>query len=868
MRLFGKKSKPRLITFLSKTYDPGQIDGQLSMFAKAPNAIQVQVTKPLDLARCGRITVDGVDISKPTQVLIPMSPLPILMIPVGEVAVEYDSEYTVRCEGFYDFDGNRMDETSFQFKTKPKPAVGEGYAAHDTVALEAAREGMVLLKNEEGLLPLRSNSVLNVFGAAQNMFRLTAWGAGLINPRQKPSFIQAVQDHSFFSLNPALRALYANRQEQVPSDEMLEGAKALNDTAIILLTRGSGENLDNRPIKGEYYLTDTEMEMIEAVTSVFDKTVLILNTGYPIDLQWLKKYPISSILYTGFPGMLGAYALIEILDGRTNPSGKLPDTWSWDYYDAPTSKNFINFTEEDIVPMEAQKAAKLYYEEDIYIGYRYFDTFHQDVAFGFGHGLSYTNFEVLCQTCSRNGQLITIDLSVTNTGTTAGKETVQVYVHAPDGKLEKPERVLAAFEKTRLLAPGETQQLHIEIEPREFASYDEENATWIVEAGSYRVDLGNSLTASQPVYSFELEQTVTLQQCQHLGAPVEAFNRLTKDNPVIDGHNSRLLEYQSDFGKHGKKIAYQQAELAGYSGRKITFEMLKNDPGLLNHFVAQMSDKELCRLNVCGGANWAPWQDGTAGRISSLKKYKMPFFVMSDGNAGVNIKKPNIGFPSSNTVCATFNKELAYAVGKVIAEESLENGIRLNLGPAMNIHRNILNGRHPEYFSEDPYLAGVMAGHHGKGLEENGVSCCYKHFCANNSETVRKASESVVSERALREIYFKVFEVAFAVHQPDSVMTSYNSVNGIYPAENPELLNQLLRDEFSFEGFIMTDWNTYDTVDPVAMAAAGNALITPGGKNNQFVKPLVRAVRENRLSRGVLQSNVRSIIRVMLSRIG
>lgn len=861
----SKKRKSMVITIMAKTYEIDKVDSQLAFFSKSVNGLQLLLTKPLQEG-IGKATVDGKEISRGEIFKIPISPFLFWILPVGEVAREYGKSYTVKLEGFIDINSNPLKTKIFRFKTNPQRKPDEKYEAHDSIALNAAREGIVLLKNDQGILPLTPNATLNIFGAAQNQFRSSAWGAGAINPRWSPNFWQAVRDHSSFKANAELKELYAFGQEIILSEEILQRAKAQNDTAIIMLTRPSGENLDNKPIKGEYYLTDQETEMIDAVCAVFEKTVAILNTGYPIDMRWTQKYNIQSILYTGFPGMLGTYALMEILDGRTNPSGKLPDTWSWDYYDAPTSKNFINFQEGEDVPVEFQKAVKLYYEEDIYVGYRYFDTFQKDTAYCFGHGLSYTNFGIVCDACSYDDEKLSLAITVTNTGKAAGKEVAQVYVHTPDGELEKPERVLVAFEKTRLLTPGDSQNIHIEIEKKRFGSYATENANWILEGGSYRVYCGNSLKTSQQVFNFELPGTETLKTCQSCGAPVEKLELLTKTKPEVQGNQSGIFEYSNTFGKHGKKKIFDKPQLPKYTGKRITFDHLKQNPSLLDAFVAQMTDEELCRLSVCGGANWAPWQDGTAGRVVPLKKYKLPIFVMSDGNAGVNIKKPNIGFPSSNTICATFNKEIAYSVGQAIAEESIENGIHLNLGPAMNIHRNILNGRHPEYFSEDPYLAGTMAGYQGKGLEENGVSSCYKHFCGNNSETVRKACESIVSERALREIYFKVFECAFDIHQPDTIMTSYNSVNGIYPAENPELLNDLLRKEFGFEGFFMTDWDSYQTVDSVNIIAAGNSFITPGGMNNKHVKPLVEAVKKGTLSRGVLEDNIQHMMRVMLKR--
>lgn len=278
-----------------------------------------------------------------------------------------------------------------------------------------------------------------------------------------------------------------------------------------------------------------------------------------------------------------------------------------------------------------------------------------------------------------------------------------------------------------------------------------------------------------------------------------------------------------------------------------------------------MTDDELCTLNVCGGANWyLPWQDGCAGKSAALKKYQLPQIKVSDGNTGLNLRKPNIGFPSSTVIAATFNKDLAYRVGRVIGEESRENGIAVNLGPGMNIHRNILNGRHPEYFSEDPLLAATLAGFHGKGLSDAGVGCTYKHLFCNNSDTSRKGSHSIVSERAMREIYYRVFELAMKIQMPDCVMTSYNCVNGIYPAENADVLQQLVRGEWGFDGFIMTDWGTYDTVDPVEMVKAGNCWLTEG--NGKYKKILLQAVKEGRLRRSVLEYNVRHLIALIMKR--
>jgi beta-glucosidase len=287
---------------------------------------------------------------------------------------------------------------------------------------------------------------------------------------------------------------------------------------------------------------------------------------------------------------------------------------------------------------------------------------------------------------------------------------------------------------------------------------------------------------------------------------------------------------------------------------------------LLGSFVRQLSIEELARLSICASHGWGMNQQGEAGRVYLLAKYDMKDFVVADGNNGVKIKKPNIGMPCSSVVCASFNPDLAYAVGKVIAEEAKENGVHLILAPGMNIHRNPLNGRHPEYFSEDPYLAGVMAGHHSKGLEENGISSCLKHTVANNCESVRKRNHSLLTERAMREIYLKAFEVAIQVHQPDAIMTGYNAANGVYTAEDEEMIQGVFREEFGFSGFVMTDWNSYDTADLVEAVQSGNCWLTPGSYDDKYVTPIIQGVKDGRIDRARLEKNIYYLFRVMLKR--
>lgn len=841
-----------------------KIQGRYTAFERMEWPLTLRLSQPIAEDGYGKITVNGVEIPKGKQfhmnVIVSMD---LLTVPVGSVANEYDKEYTMVASGFVGKDGTPFPTTTMKFRTEKRRTKEEpyAYAAHDEAAMQAAREGMVLLQNKNNVLPLAPDSTLNLFGRGQYVFYNTPTGASLINPRWQANFHQSIEEHSSFKVNREISGLYKTLQSVVPSKEQLEAAKKQSDTAVIILSRVAGEFADNRPEKGFYYLTDEERDMIKAVSAAFSKTVAILNTGYPIELRWVEEYGIDAVIYTGFAGMCAGYALMELLDGRANFSGKLPDTFAYDYDDYPCAHNFPNLTAEEHQPGERELGVRLFYAEDIYVGYRYFDSFDKGVAYGFGHGESYTSFDIASSAPSWDGETVSIEAEVTNTGTRCGKEVVQLYMQSPDGRLEKPRRVLCAFEKTVELAPGESQKLKLNADKSVFSSYDEAASAFVLERGEYALWLGNSLKNAEKAGGFALAEEITVQKVTPVARPVEKLTVLTKENSEIKAQ-SEIVDVEKRIPVCAERAVYAPASLPAYSGKRLIFDDVKKDEKRLEAFVAQMSDKELCRLNVCGGANWyLPWQNGTAGKLRNIRKYKFPTFTVSDGNSGINIKKPNIGFPSSTCIAAAFNKEIAYNVGKIIAEESKENGIQLNLGPGMNIHRNILNGRHPEYFSEDPFLAGTLAGMQGKGLEENGCGCTYKHMFCNNADTSRKTSHSVVSERALREIYFKVFITAMSVHMPSAIMTSYNVLNGIYPAEDATLLQTLIREEWGFDGIIMTDWGTYDTVDAVEMTKAGNCWLTEGG--GKYVKQLYAALKSGSLSRNVLENNVLHLMRTL-----
>lgn len=850
-------------SLMQKTVNLEQVEGKWSAFVKVPYALPVKSSKPIADDGYGKVTVNGIEISKGKTFFVDsIVKMNCMLLPVGEVAREFDREYSIKLSGFKATDGSLFNTQSFKFKTLPRREKSDNYIVHDGIALRAARESMVLLKNEEGTLPLKEYSILNCFGGAQYMHRNTATGASLINPRWQADFHQGVKEHSNFSVNEEVSSIYYNLKDTLPTDILMRNARRKSDIALIFISRSSGEFHDNRPIKGGYYLTDDEEKMIATVSKVFEKTVAIINTGYPIDVRWLEKYNIKSALYIGYAGMLSGYALAEILDGRANPSAKLTDTWPLDYYDNPSSKNFINLKEDDKNIGEKEKGVHLYYEEDIYVGYRYFDTFEKPVAYTFGHGLSFTSFSLQSEVETADIDEVRVNVTVTNTGNSDGKEVVQLYIAPPSGRLEKPKRVFSSFDKTKKIVPKTQEVLTLETTTMNFTSFDEETSSFTLEKGEYGIYIGNSLKNAEKISSFTIEKDIVVLKQNSINPSIEDFHKLTREKPFVN-EDSSLVDAKDAIKVPAFRPVYNPKELKQYKGKKIKFNDLIQDERLLDDFVSQLSISELCRLNVSKGANWyMPWQDGSAGSTAPIKKYKIPSIKVSDGNSGVNIKTPNVGFPCTTNIASTFNRALVYEIGKAIGKESKENGINVNLGPAMNIHRNILNGRHPEYFSEDPILTGIMAGYQAMGLKMMGVGSTYKHLFCNNSDTSRKLSHSIVSERAMREIYYRQFQMAFSIQHPSCVMTSYNAVNGIYPSENADVLQKLVREEWGFSGMIMTDWGSYDTIDPVEMVKAGTCWLTEGGK--KYVKILENAAREGKLSKAILQDNVKYVMKLIV----
>lgn len=792
----------------------------------------------------------------------------ILIIYLRGYLTEYDSSADICIEDFSSISGQKMDSTHFKVLVGPRRNTQSKYAENDAVALKAACESIVLLKNEDDTLPIKKNKILNFFGKGYSEYRNCAVGAARINPRIYRSIKQAVEETSDFTINKSLDDFYKVPNNRLPASEVLIKAKSDNDLAIIVFTRGSGENIDNRPIKGEYYLSDEEDKLLEAVTDFFSKTVVVLNTGYPIDVSFLDKYKIDACIYTGFGGMFATDALIEVLSGKTNPSAKLPDTWPMDYFDSPSSKNFLNFKENQKVLQTDDKLwSQICYEEGIYVGYRYFSSFGVPVAFPFGYGLSYSTFSKDIVEFKETEKGFELSVKVTNTGEYQGKETVQIYLKKSDSILQQANIELVEFSKSGLLKVGESEVLNLFVPINRLASFDESTSSWVISLGEYGFYLGENCSDLKKIGTRYFDRSVTIKKCLPVVRAPFDFEELSVRNKDDFEFGKKTFTSTEPLVLKNDNIPTLNEE-SNTIRSNLKFRDVLERPYLAEEFVSQLTNEQLCRLNVCWNSSvWSMNIKGIAGRISGMEEYGIPEYLLTDGNSGVHVKTPNIGFPASGTISASFDKELMYQVGCVLANEALEYEIDCILGPGMNLHRNLLNGRHAEYFSEDPLLSGIMAGYQVKGLQDSGVSACIKHVIANNCEAVRKRSNSIISQRALRELYIRSYEYSFEIDLADTLMTGYNAINGVFCDENFELLELVFHKELGFDGFVMSDWNSYDTSDIVTMVKAGVSLLTPGTDDDKYITPLLQALNEGRISRKELIRNVLRIINVEVKRI-
>ena len=765
----------------------------------------------------------------------------------------------------------------------------EKYAA---LARQAVAEGCVLLENEGQALPLRDGERVAVFGRmAFHYYKSGLGSGGLVNTRYVVGILDALKECEGVHLDEKLMGIYEDWIKENPYDEgqgwgrvpwcqkemdvteeMLDCARR-NDVSLVVIGRTAGEDQDNNAKAGSYCLTETEEDMIRRVCEVSERTVVVLNVGNIIDMSWVEKYRPQAVLYVWQGGQEGGNGVADVLTGKVCACGKLTDTIAADIKDYPSTENFGD-------------PFKNYYKEDIYVGYRYFETFAKDkVLYPFGYGLSYTTFETRAEILKNTGDEITVSVTVSNTGEVRGKEVVQVYVKVPQGKLGNPARKLIGFAKTKELAPGEQEEVCIVIQKYDMASYDDSGVTghkscYVLEEGTYEIFVGSDVRSAVSVGCYEEEFRV-IEELEEAYAPVEKFQRMkavllpdgtyqavTEDVPIrtIDPQERRANEMPETYVYTGDK-GYKLVDVLD---KKVSME----------EFIAQISEEDLIAIfrgeGMCSPKVTAGTAAAFGGVTDGLTALGIPVGCCSDGPSGIRMDCGTKAFslPNGTSFGCTFNVELVGALYEMTGKELRLNKIDSLLGPGMNIHRNPLNGRNFEYISEDPILTGRICAAQVKAMAKSGIGSTIKHFCGNNQEVGRSTSDSVISERALREIYLKGFEIAVKEGGARSVMTTYGSVNGLWTAGSYDLCTTILRKEWGFDGIVMTDWwaksnyKGHQAEVPVKapMVAAQNDIymVVSDAKSNPENDDVEEMLHAGKITLGELQRNAANILGFLL----
>ncbi len=701
-------------------------------------------------------------------------------------------------------------------------ADGHDMATPEMAALarRAGAEGCVLLKND-GTLPLKHGERVAVFGRCQLDWFYVGYGSGGdVNPPYRVNLMEGLRNAAV-PVDEPLAQVYAdwcssedhkadqgwwghwpmNHPEMPLEQDMVREAAKRCETAVVVIGRAAGEDRENTLTEGSYYLTDEEIAMLDTVCDLFLHTVVVMNIGSIMDMAWTEKYgdKLSAILIPWQGGMESGNAVADVLTGMVNPCGKLADTIAGNYEDYPSSRNFGG-SEFNC------------YTEDIFVGYRYFETFAQDkVLYPFGYGLSYTSFESRTLDLQWEDGNYTVTVQVTNTGNTPGRETVMLWCKAPQGKLGKAAKVLISYGKTKLLLPHESQPLSLEFDDRAIASFDDTGKTgfanaFVLEAGKYEILLGDKSAGT-----LVIPETKLLEQCESVCGIQVPFARMTarEENGKIVPGEEMLSCGSVDLGQRIIDRLPQEIPFTGDRGYQLSD--VANGKISLDEFIAQLSDQELEGLTRGeGGMGSGLGVAGNAGAfggvLPSLREKGISPVITSDGPSGLRLRKYCSLLPNGTALACTFDDVLIRELFTHIGKEMIKHGVDVVLSPGMNIHRNPLCGRNFEYFSEDPLLAGRMATAIVQGVQSQGVSCCPKHFACNNQETKRNTNDSRVSQRALREIYLRCFEIVVKEARPDVIMTSYNKINGVWSHYNYDLATTVLRREWGFDGVIVTDW--------------------------------------------------------------
>ncbi|RHT36904.1 beta-glucosidase [Firmicutes bacterium AM31-12AC] len=822
-----------------------------------------------------------------------------------------------------------------------------------------AEESIVLLKNADHILPLKEKKEIAFFGRTQIGTLYSGNGSGGANIAGCGTILEECEKRGI-KPESLLKEFYEYKAsaEQVTEEDEFDWTKVSEmvnsgimyeifgkykapldeydvpetlifqaaektDTAIFVIGRNSGGEECDRHLPEDYYLTRSEESLLKDICTHFANVVIVLNVNGLIDLSWMKKYAsIKSLLFIGIPGEEGASALAGILTGEINPSGKLAVTIAEHYEDYPSADHFSWDKEhlENILDYESYglsseengstgftKSPVTVYWEDIYTGYRYFDTFGKQVLYPFGYGLSYTAFAISDALVKKQNGGILVTADVKNIGEMSGKEVIQIYLSKvyPAEGVERPYQELKGFEKTSDLAPGEKEQVKIWIPWRELAVYDEERAAWVIESGDYLLKMGKSSRDTFVKGLICVEKTILAEQCTNCLNITECNNgkiefltqkendaemasvlNITEQNKDVSGQNIIFVTPEDvhdvqENRKCGKEtiskaettVSEREKErnLAELSIKELAALCVGYGPGTPFAAVGDRSDPSTIFDDEGKPMTTNSHPTGYPGYVSpAIEEKGIKSVFYKDGPAGIG----GVAWPTEMLIACSFDKKLWQMFGDAVGKECEEQQVNVWLAPAVNLHRNPLCGRNFEYFSEDPYLTGVCACEITKGVQNSRpVIVCPKHFAANEQETFRRgnagknvdAVDSILTERALREQYLKPFEMLVKDAGIACIMTSFNKINGSFSGGSHDLCTHILREEWGFEGAVVTDWGDMDmVVDGADAVAAGNDIVMPGGP--PVIRQILKGYEEGRVTREELEQAVRHLL-IMIKRI-
>lgn len=756
----------------------------------------------------------------------------------------------------------------------------------------AAADGAVLLKNDNSLLPLEKGTKVSVFGRIQSTYYKSGTGSGgMVNVEYVTNILDELRKSEDVEVNEELANVYAKWieenpfyygvgwasepwcQQEMPIDEnVVKKAADSSDVAIIVIGRTAGEDKDNSLSEGSLLLTATERDMMSKVCSIFDKVVVLLNVGNVIDMGFINDYKFDSLLYLWQGGQEGGAAAADLITGKVTPSGKLADTVSLSANDYPSTPNFGSDVENK-------------YCEDIYVGYRYFETVAKDkVLYPFGFGLSYTTFERTIESAKEENGIITVEVKVTNSGKYDGKDVVECYYGAPQGKLGQPLKQLVAFKKTKLLAPNESQLLTVSFKVVDMASYDDSGVTgnkscYVLEKGEYNIFVGDSVRSAKCSFTYTVDELKVVSRLTEALAPTKDFERM---HPVLE-NGSYVMKYEPapkrtvDLTKRIEENRPKDIEQTGNKG--ILLIDVKSGKATMEEFIAQLSDYDLACISKGEGMNSPKVTPGTGsafgGVTDTLIDLGIPVACTTDGPSGIRMDSgaKATAMPNGTCLACTWDDELIEQLYVYEGIEMRSYNIDALLGPGMNIHRHPLNGRNFEYFSEDPLLTGKMAAAISRGIHKAGPTSTIKHFIGNNQEIGRSKADSVMSERAAREIYLKAFKIAVDEGGATSIMSTYGPVNGYWTMGNYDLLTTILRNEWGYTGFVMSDWWAVANIvgeEPIPnnlkqMVRAQNDVFMVCSSSVDLKDNILEGLESGFITRGELQRNAMNICRYIMN---